>query len=54
MGALLSLFTSKKHAAVDLECKGCTCHADDKSSSSEESAIRHHPAAAQQKITKEK
>ena len=50
MGALLSLF-GKKHATVDLECKGCQCHADDKSSSSSE-----EPSVAQQpkKLRKDK
>jgi hypothetical protein len=42
MGALFALFTSKKHAKVDLECKGCAFHADDKSSSSEEEFVRKH------------
>ena len=43
MGALLSVF-NKKHATVDLECKGCTCHADDKSSSSSEPpTVTKHP-----------
>ena len=53
MGALLSIFTSRKHAEVDLECKGCTCHADDKSSSSEDSApvVQHR---GPQKIDREK
>jgi hypothetical protein len=39
MGTILSLFASKNHAQVDVECKGCAFHADDKSSSSEDSPI---------------
>ena len=43
MGAILSLFV-KKHGTVDLERKGCTCHADNKSSSSSEApAVERHP-----------
>ena len=42
MGAIFALFASKKHAQVDLECKGCAFHADDKSSSSEEEFVRKH------------
>ena len=44
MGTLLSLFASKNHAQLDVECKGCALHADDKSSSSEEESptIKRH------------
>jgi len=45
MGALFALFASKKHAQVDLECKGCACHADDKSSSSEEEPVKRKVAS---------
>jgi len=52
MGTLLSLFASKNHAQVDVECKGCAFHADDKSSSSEEEAVKRH--AMEEKTAKRK
>ena len=49
MGALIAFLISKKHANVDLECKGCSLHADDKSSSSEEEPIVHKTFAMKEK-----
>ena len=49
MGALIAFLISKKHANVDLECKGCSLHADDKSSSSEEEPVVHQIVAMKEK-----